>query len=89
MWDLVAFAQGDLRKKTMKALCLGPRTPMSIANDYNVHLSNVSRSLRELSEKGLVECLSPEAKKNRIYGLTELGKEVLKEMWGMESRSPT
>jgi DNA-binding PadR family transcriptional regulator len=34
--------------------------------------------LRELRGKGLVECLTPKAVKNRIYRLTETGRRTLK-----------
>lgn len=33
-----------------------------------------------LQEKNLVECLSPEIRKHKIYALTKTGKELIKKI---------
>ena len=78
MWNLVSFAQSHLRKRCLELLASGPKTPASIAKSSKEHLSHVSRALKELADKGLVECLTPKMRKNRIYRITEKGKGVLK-----------
>jgi DNA-binding PadR family transcriptional regulator len=80
MWELVSFTQGHVRKTCLESLALGPKTPASIARLSKEHLPHVSRALRELTEKGLVECLTPNMPKNRIYGITGKGKEVLEKL---------
>lgn len=39
---------------------------------------NVSKALADLEKKKLVECLTPDKKAWKVYGITDLGKEVLK-----------
>lgn len=77
MWELVSFAQGHVRKLCLESLASGPKTPHAIAKSSGEHLSHISRALRELMQKGLVECLTPNLPKNRIYVITTKGKEVL------------
>jgi DNA-binding PadR family transcriptional regulator len=80
MWELVSFASGHVRRLCLDSLASGPKTPGSIAKMSKEHLPHVSRALRELSEKGLVECLTPNRPKNRIYKITDEGNEVLEEL---------
>ena len=80
MWELVSFAKGRTRRLCLESLASGPTTPNSIALSSGEHLSHVSRALRELAEKELVNCLTPKLNKNRIYEVTPKGKEVLKRL---------
>jgi len=80
MWELISFVQAENRKICLKSLNTNPKTPSQIAMESNHHLTHISRALRELSEKGLVECLTPNLNKNRYYGITDRGKIVLKEI---------
>jgi len=77
MWDLVSFAQSHARKTCLLILATGPKTPNIIASSACMNLSHVSRALKELSEKGLVECLTPKLTKNKIYQITPTGLEIL------------
>ena len=72
--------QGRVRRLALKALENGPRTPSSISESSGEHLSHISRAMKELSEKGLVECMTPGRYKNRIYRITEKGEKVLGEL---------
>lgn len=84
MWELISFAQGRTRKYCLETLASGPKTPSSLVKISGKHLSHISRALRELTEKGLIECLTPDLPKSRIYGITNKGKEVLKKLKEME-----
>lgn len=83
MWGLISFAKGRVRRLCLQALAEGPLAPTDIARSQGLHLSHVSRALRELTAKGLAECLTPEASKNRIYGITGKGRKVLEALRGM------
>ena len=83
MWDQISFAQGRVRKLCLEALASGPRTPSGISRSSGIHLSHISRSLRELEAKGLVECVTPDSVKNRIYRITTQGRKVLKILKGI------
>lgn len=78
MWEKASVAQSRSRRACLEALISSPRTPSSISRATNIHLSHISRSLRELADLKLVECVTPKAMKNRIYRITTEGKKVLK-----------
>jgi predicted transcriptional regulator len=83
VWELVSFAQSRVRRLCLDALAGGPKTPSGISSASGVHLSHISRSLRELAAKGLVECVTPKAVKNRIYRITDKGRKTLKGLKGL------
>ena len=85
MWKLISFAHGRIRRLCLESLALGPKTPGAIAKSSGEHLSHISRALRELVEKSLVECLTPSLPKNRIYRITDKGKEVVEKLKEMGS----
>ena len=80
MWGLVSFVKGQARRSCLESLASGPKMPSAITKSSGVHMSHISRALSELVKKGLVECLTPDASKNRIYGITKKGREVLKRL---------
>lgn len=80
MWELLSFMQSRVRKTTLVSLASGPKTPSIIAGSTGEHLSHISRALRELSDKGLAECMTPEQSKNRIYRITKKGQEIITEL---------
>ncbi len=55
-------------------------TPKEISNKLHLHLSQVSRTLNELSEANLVECETPSLRKGKLHTLTEAGKACLKNL---------
>ncbi len=55
-----------------------PKIPKKIAEECKISLSNVSNSLSELLNKGLIKCINPEDKFYRFYIITEKGKLILK-----------
>ena len=53
------------------------KMPKEISKSKNIHLSEISRALKGLREKKIVEVINPNAKKSRIYQLTPKGKKIL------------
>jgi predicted transcriptional regulator len=53
------------------------KKPSEIANAVDVSDKNISRYLKDLKEKNLIELLNPDAKMGRLYRLTAEGKELL------------
>lgn len=66
------------RVKTVKAIGDDIKTPTQIAKDSGIHRNHMSKVLKELKEKEVVECLNEEMRKGRLYRLTEKGKELNK-----------
>lgn len=87
MWDIVSFAQGHARKECLFALKTGPKTPSIIASSAGMNLSHISRALRELSEKNLVECLTPKMTKNKIYQITSQGIKTVEKLRLLDNNS--
>jgi len=79
-YSLLSFILRGERRKTI-LLCLDkPMIPKEIAQKCNVSIHNVSKSLRELVDRGLIICKNPNDKFYRFYELTKRGKELLKEL---------
>lgn len=53
-----------------------------IAHETNRSTQNISRALKELEDKGLIECLTPEKTTWKKFILTDMGKEILKKLDG-------
>ena len=68
------------RKKVMKSLEGNVKIPTVIARDSGIRTNHISKVLSELKAHELVECINPEARKGRLYRLTETGEEVVKNL---------
>ncbi|MBQ9024833.1 MAG: DUF2250 domain-containing protein [Methanobrevibacter sp.] len=65
------------RVKTLEYLeKTGYDMPKNIANNVGILQNHISTVLSELKKAGLVECINPEARKGRLYRLTDTGVEV-------------
>ncbi|WP_458403450.1 winged helix-turn-helix domain-containing protein [Methanobrevibacter sp.] len=68
------------RVKTVKALKNDIKTPTHIAEDAGIRVNHISKVLRELKETGLAECINEDAKKGRLYRLTDVGQEIVENL---------
>jgi DNA-binding transcriptional ArsR family regulator len=77
-WDDVSFViSSTYREDVLTRLAASPATPSQIAADKGIDISHVSRAVRKLRERGLVELLVPEERqKGRIYGSTDRGSDI-------------
>jgi len=66
------------RLKILELLADRSMTPKEIAQQSKLHLSQVSRGLKEMEKRNMVECVTPHLKRGRIYAATEKGREALK-----------
>lgn len=65
------------REKTLKSIGNNVKIPTNIAKDSGIRTNHISTVLSELKSKEIVECINEEARKGRLYRLTDTGKEVL------------
>ena len=65
------------REKTLKSIGDDVKIPTNIAKDSGIRTNHISKVLSELKNKEIVECINEEARKGRLYRLTDTGKEVL------------
>lgn len=75
-YSLLSFIlRGERRKSIL--LCLDkPKIPKEIANECNISIHNVSKSLRELMKKELIKCENPSDKFYRFYKITKKGQKL-------------
>ena len=68
------------RTKVMKTLEGEVKIPTVIARDSEIRTNHVSKVLSELKAHELVECINPDARKGRLYRLTDKGDELVKNL---------
>lgn len=79
MWNEIGFiASSKYREKIFLELNLNESSPKDLSDLTDIALPNITRALKELEERGLVECLNPDFKKGRLYASTEMGKQIFK-----------
>ena len=75
---LTSYVQiSTYREKTFKSIGDEVKIPTNIAKDSGIRTNHISKVLSELKNKEIVECINEEARKGRLYRLTDTGKEVL------------
>ena len=74
------------REKTLKSIGDEVKIPTHIAKDSGIRTNHISKVLSELKSKEMVECINEEARKGRLYRLTDTGKDVLDVIKEKESK---
>ena len=77
-YSLISFILRASRRRKVFELLNEAKTPKQLADECQISISNVSNSLAELKEKGLIELLNPKDHIARFYQQTNKGKELLK-----------
>lgn len=75
---LAIVKRSSYRIKVLKTLNEHPKIPKTIARDCDILQNHISNVLTYLKNMGLVICINPDAKKGRIYKLSEEGQEMIK-----------
>ncbi len=77
--DILSFVKSS-KHRTEILLFIGDKTriPSEIAKSIGLSNTHTSKYLNSLKEKKLIICLNEEAKRGRLYQLTEKGKEIIK-----------
>ncbi|MCH7647108.1 MAG: winged helix-turn-helix transcriptional regulator [Thaumarchaeota archaeon] len=83
-WEEISYVVASKTRKLIVLKLETPRTPTFLAKDLSVNLANISRSLSELEEKGIVICLTPERRMGKIYSLTKKGTKASDTIKNME-----
>lgn len=79
VWDDFSYvASSSYRERVLNSLASKPKFPSQLGEETRLRTVHVSRALREMRKRGLVECLNPEVKaRGRLYALTSDGATVL------------
>lgn len=84
---LTSYVQiSKYREKTLKSIGDDVKIPTSIAKDSGIRTNHISKVLSELKSKDIVECINEEARKGRLYRLTDTGKGVLETIESKEKK---
>ncbi len=83
-WELVSFVNRSQQRRKILSALEKPITPSQLSKSTGLYLTHVSRALKELTEKGLVECLTPKERVEKYYRITALGKNVLNKIKEMK-----
>lgn len=76
-WELIGFIKAsNYRKKIILSLDKNNKMPKELRKELGIYITHISSTLKELSEKNLVICLTPNLRKGRIFSLTKIGKEI-------------
>lgn len=65
------------RTKVMNSLDGEVLIPTQIAKNSEIRPNHISKVLSELKAHELVECINPEARKGRLYRLTDKGEKIV------------
>lgn len=89
-WDIASTVAASPRKlRVLRALNPGELDQRTVGRLARLERANAQRALSELCRAGLVECLTPERPRAKIYRITNLGKEVHDRLHGMNVRDTT
>ena len=77
--ELLSFILASKRRmKILKLLNEIFQTPTLIAKKTKITTYEISKLLAEMKTKKIVYCLNPNKRKGKFYGLTDIGKRILK-----------
>jgi predicted transcriptional regulator len=79
-WELISFVKRSSQRKKILEVLNEPSTPTQVAKKTNMYLTHVSRALRELKEKSLIESLTPNERVEKYYKITKLGRGILNQV---------
>lgn len=80
-WELIGrIKSSEWRLKVLKILNAGMKLPSELSKEANISSSHISEVLGDLDEMKLIECKNPTLRKGKIYAITKLGKDILKEI---------
>ena len=76
IWSYVNIS--SYRLKVVQSLQNEVKTPTKIADDTGIRTNHLSKVLKDLKSVGVAECVNEEARKGRLYRLTDKGEIVCK-----------
>jgi len=80
-WNSISFVMsGKLRFRILIELKNSQKTPSNLASSLKVPRSHISKTLKELEDRDLIVCLTPERRKMKFYTITNKGKKILNEI---------
>jgi len=86
-WELVSYVlASDLRFQILIKLRENKKTPSKLSEELDIANPRISVALKELQEEELIECLTPNRRKSKLFTITDKGDKVLKEVHELTSK---
>ena len=80
-WDSISFiTSGSLRFKILTELLNKTSTPSDLSTKLKIPISHISSTLKGLLENELIECLTPDRRRNKFFQMTKKGEKILDEI---------
>ncbi|MBN2422968.1 ArsR family transcriptional regulator [Candidatus Woesearchaeota archaeon] len=80
LYDDVSFViRAKNRNNVFQALTI-PKTPTQLSKQLDINIGYVSNIIIELLKRELIECLSPNEKRHRLYKISKKGANVINEI---------
>lgn len=75
-WNDISFIVRNKNRRAVFEILEKVKTPTQISQELSINIGFVSNILIELLGRDLIECLSPDEKRNRFYKITNKGKRL-------------
>ena len=75
-WDDISFIVRNKNRKVVFEVLDKPKTPTELSKELEINVGFVSNIIIELLGRELIECLSPNEKRNRFYKITKKGEKL-------------
>jgi len=86
LWEQVSFVMSSKYRKAVLEAIENPITPTQLKKKLNIDKAHISRALDSLVKSKLAICLTPNAKKFKLYKISESGNKVLQQLNKLEIR---
>ena len=77
--DLMFILKSEIRFHIILSLKDNPKSPLELTSK-KFYMSHISSNLKNLVEKGYIECITPQTRKNKKFALTNKSKEIIKKL---------
>ena len=72
------FKASKKRTRVLEALAKGPENQATLKDIADISFTYIHEIITYMLENGIVEIVTTDRQKSKLYGLTELGKKYLK-----------
>jgi ArsR family transcriptional regulator, cadmium/lead-responsive transcriptional repressor len=84
VYEDISFVVRAKNRKAVFRYLIIPKTPTHISKELKINIGFVSNILIELKKRELIECLTPNEKRHRLYRITKKGEKILKQLKNYE-----
>ena len=79
-WEDVSFILASKCREDVLKMLENPKTPSGISKEIKINKTHISRALKELRDKKIIVCLTPNSNKGKLYIISGYGKKILKKI---------